>query len=73
MALAPFHAAYRPHERAYSWRELRAMGCEPVAAPEPALEEIKRQASFLVSFYYGFLETVTRDEFGNITDEPENG
>ena len=70
MALAPFAAAYRPHERAHTWRELRAMGCEPLPAPEPALEEIKRQASFLDKFYYGFLETVHRDEHGRIADVP---
>ena len=72
MQLAPFHACYRPHDRAYTWRELRDLGCEPVAKEEPTMELIKRQASFLERSYYMFLESVSRDEKGNICDEPKD-
>ena len=71
MQLAPFHQCYREHERAYTWRELRAMGCEPVPKEEPTMELIKRQASFLEQSFYAFLESVPRDEKGRVMDLPE--
>ena len=72
MQLAPFHQCYRPHERAYTWRELREMGCVPVPKVEPTMELIKRQASFLEQSFYMFLESAPRDKNGNICDAPED-
>jgi hypothetical protein len=47
------------------------MGCEPVAAVEPTMELIKRQASFLEQSFYMFLESAPRDSKGRVMDLPE--
>ena len=71
MQLAPFHAAYKPHGTIPSRAVLKAEGNGGYFAEHNTIEEIKEQARFLDSYYYRFLETVTRDEFGNIIDTPE--
>ena len=69
MQLAEFYLCYRQHEPPQTWRQLQAMGLTKVPDPEPALDEIVRQAKFLDRHYFQFLQSVTRDEAGNICDD----
>ena len=71
MQLAVFHQAYRPHTAIPSRAVLKAEGNGGYFAEHNTLDEIKEQASCMDAMYYGFLQTVTRDEFGNICDDPE--
>ena len=68
--LFPFYDAWRPHSAIPSRTECKLMG-EGAYFPDhgKALDEIKEQARMLDTMYYGFLETVTRDEHGNICDD----
>ena len=70
--LFAFRDAWRPHTAIPTRAECKIMG-EGAYFPDhgKALDEIKEQARMLDTMYYGFLETVTRDEYGNICDDEE--
>ena len=73
MQLAPFHQAYRPHSPCPPRKVLKVEGEGSYFKKEKTLELIKHQASMMDKMYYTFLESVTRDEFGNIIDSPIDG
>ena len=70
--LAPFYLAYKPHSSIPSRAVLKIEG-EGTYFPsqnEKTMDLIKEQAKRLDSLYYDFLATVTRDENGNVCDDP---
>ena len=71
MQLAPFYIAYHPHSPIPPRKVLKVEGEGTYFPKVNTLDEVKRQASMMDKMYYTFLETVTRDEFGNIVDEAE--
>ena len=69
--LFAFRDAWRPFTPTPSRAELKVTGRGSYFSNHKALDEIKEQARTLDCLYYGFLETVTRDEHGNVMDDPE--
>ena len=72
MQLAVFHQAYRPHSTIPTRAVCKVEGEGTYFPKVDTLKEVKEQASMMDRMYYGFLETVTRDEFGNIVDDKED-
>ena len=72
MQLALFHQAYRPHTAIPSRAVLKVEGEGPYFPKVDTLKEVKSQAKMMDIMYYSFLESVTRDENGNICDEVED-
>ena len=70
MQLAPFYVCYRPHTAIPSRAVCKAEGEGTYFPKVDTLAEVKAQASLMDQFYYKFLESTTRDEFGNIIDDP---
>ena len=70
MQLAPFYLAYRPHSAIPSRKVLKVEGEGTYFPKVDTLKEVKEQASMMDRMYYSFLESVTRDEDGNIVDDP---
>ena len=71
MQLAPFYLAYKPHGEIVPRKVLKVEGEGGYFKSEKAMDMIHRQASMIDKMYYKFIETVYRDENGNICDEPE--
>ena len=69
MQLAPFYLAYAPHSPIPGRAVLKVEGEGTYFPQVDTLAEVKHQARMLDKMYYHFLETVTRDEHGNIIDE----
>ena len=72
MQLAPFYLAYAPHDDIPSRAVCKVEGEGTYFPKVNTLEEVKKQANMLDRMYYGFLETVTRDEFGKVCDVKED-
>ena len=72
MQLAPFHAAYKPHGEIVSRAVLRVEGEGSYFQSERAMDMVARQASMLDKMYYRFIETVNRDEEGEVADLVED-
>ena len=72
MQLAIFHQAYRPHDAIPSRAVCKVEGEGTYFPQVDTLKEVKEQASMMDRMYYGFLETVTRDEFGKVCDAKED-
>ena len=72
MQLAPFYLAYKPHGDIVPRKVLKVEGEGGYFKSERAMDMVVRQASMIDKMYYRFIETVTRDEDGNICDEPED-
>ncbi len=73
MMLAPFYVCYRPHTAIPPRKVLKVEGEGSYFKKEKTLDLVKYQASMMDKMYYTFLESVTRDEFGNIIDSPLDG
>ena len=69
--LFPFYDAWRPFTPIPTRAECKAAGKGNYFPKVSTLDEVKEQARTLDCMFYGFLETVTRDEFGNVMDDPE--
>ncbi len=72
MQLAPFHACYKPHGEIVPRSVLKVEGEGSYFKSERAMDMVVRQASMLDKMYYKFIETVYRDEEGNVCDAPED-
>ncbi len=72
MKLAPFHAAYKSHGEIVPRKVLKVEGEGGYFKSERAMDMVHRQASMIDKMYYKFIETVYRDEDGNICDAPED-
>ena len=68
MQLAVFHRAYQPHGSIPDKKMLKKEA-KPYFSDVKCIDEIKAQAKFMDTFYYRFLESVTRDSDGNICDD----
>ena len=68
MQLAPFYLAYKSHGEIVPRKVLKVEGEGGYFKSEKAMDMVIRQASMIDKMYYKFLETVTRDEDGNIID-----
>ena len=66
--LAPFYLAYKPHGPIPTRKVLKVEGNGGYFHEVNTIKEIKSQAKMLDSMYYTWLETVTRDENGDIVD-----
>ena len=71
MMIAPFYVCYRPHTAIPTRKVLKVEGEGTYFPKVNTLDEVKSQAKMLDKMYYHFLESVTRDENGNIVDEAE--
>ena len=71
MQLAPFYVCYRPHSPIPPRKVLKVEGEGTYFPKVDTLKEVKEQASMMDRMFYTFLESVTRDENGNIVDEAE--
>ena len=69
MQLAVFYDAWRPHNAIPSRKVLKVEGKGSYFSESNTIQKIKHQASMMDQMYYSFLQTVTRDEKGNIKDE----
>ena len=69
--LHPFIIAHRPHSPIPPRAVLKVEGEGPYFPDHGrAIDEIKEQARNLDAMYYDWLATVTRDEKGNVVDDP---
>ena len=68
--LAEFRRAYAPHTPAPTRKFLKREE-NGYFSNINTIQEIKEQTKTLDVMYFNFLETVTRDDKGNICDSPE--